>query len=120
MARRSLLNGGPGVDSSGIGRAAVLITHPLRLWAVEHAMRQDTVTTRDVEREFPAFSRVRCHQHIKALVDAGWLRALPVAPQRDARVEYVPGDIQDLHELHTYLTELLAFSPTEVTHEAHE
>lgn len=120
MARRSLLNGGPGVDSVGIGRAAVLITHPLRLWAVEHALRQGTVTTRDVEMEFPAYRGTRGSQHLKALVDAGWLKALPVPTQRDARVEYVANDIQALHALHAYLTDLLALSPTEVIHETHE
>lgn len=117
--RSELSNTGTGMDVvTPLGRAALLMTHPVRLWIVEYALRTGTVTTQDVRNEWPNIIPARAFQHIAALRASGWLVAAPHKKgYRDCMI-HRPGNTADLHELHAYLSRMLALSPTpEVSNE---
>jgi hypothetical protein len=104
-------NSGEGWDVlSPLGRAALLLSHDIRRYAVEHVRQHGEVTSRDVVREYPAANAKRVGHLLRLLADDGVLVQLS-GSGRVGAARYRLGSLADLRALHAYLTDLLKEAP---------
>ncbi|GGO24915.1 hypothetical protein [Deinococcus humi] len=111
------LAGKNGDQTTPEGRAAGLLLHPVRRWALQFVREHGQLTTHDLTREFPYILPTRANHPLRMLLNSG---ALVIRERRGGNGlghTYLPGDYDDLRALRDYLNTIL--DTPEVPHETH-
>lgn len=96
-------------------KAASCLAHEVKRYALVIAKKNGFVTTRDIQREYPALEKQNGYIYIQSLVKAGILRPrgtrlLRAQGDYKARITYELCDLTGLRDLHKFLGELLEIS----------
>lgn len=108
------LAGRNGDQTSPEGRAAGLLLHPVRRWALAFVRQHGQLTTSDLMHEFPYIQPTRANHPLRPLLNSGALVVSERGRGNNGHL-YLPGDDSDLRALRDYLNTIL--DTPEVRHE---